>query len=131
MNLLQVEDELNEIVRLVGVDALSANERLTLETAKSIREDFLQQNAFLEIDWYSSYDRQGRMLQLILDYDQLCRNAIQRGANVQDLFEISMRESIGRAKSVDEEVYVENYRQIRQKMEEEIEAVIAKGGELL
>jgi V/A-type H+-transporting ATPase subunit A len=71
------------------------------------------------------------MLKLILDYDQLCRNAIKRGANVQELFEIPARESIGRAKSVEEDAYVENYAQIRRKMEEEIEAVVARGGEQL
>ena len=70
------------------------------------------------------------MLQLILDYDKLCRNAIQRGANVQELFDISMREAIGRTKSVEEESYVENFGQIRQKMEQEIEEVVARGGEL-
>ena len=131
MSILQHEASLNEIVQLVGKDSLSPGDQLTLEVARMVREDFLQQNAFLEIDWYSSYDRQGRMLQLILDYDQLCRNAIKRGANVQELFEIPARESIGRAKSVEEDAYVENYAQIRRKMEEEIEAVVAKGGEQL
>ena len=131
MSILQHEASLNEIVQLVGKDSMSPGDQLTLEVARMVREDFLQQNAFLEIDWYSSYDRQGRMLQLILDYDQLCRNAIKRGANVQELFEISMREAIGRAKSVEEGAYVENYAQIRQKMEKEIEAVVAKGGEQL
>ena len=131
MSILQNEASLNEIVQLVGKDSLSPGDQLTLEIARMVREDFLQQNAFLEIDWYSSYDRQGRMLKLILDYDQLCRNAIKRGANVQELFEIPARELIGRAKSVEEDAYVENYAQIRQKMEEEIEAVVARGGEQL
>jgi V/A-type H+-transporting ATPase subunit A len=71
------------------------------------------------------------MLQLILDYDQLCRSAIQRGANVQELFDIPMREAIGRAKSVEEDSYIENFNKIRQKMEREIEEVIARGGELV
>jgi len=131
MSILQHEASLNEIVQLVGKDSLSPGDQLTLEVARMVREDFLQQNAFLEIDWYSSYDRQGRMLQLILDYDQLCRSAIKRGANVQELFEIPARESIGRAKSVEENAYVEAYAQIRRNMEEEIEAVVAKGGEQL
>ena len=131
MSILQHEASLNEIVQLVGKDSLSPGDQLTLEVARMVREDFLQQNAFMEIDWYSSYDRQGRMLQLILDYDQLCRSAIQRGANVQELFDIPMREAIGRAKSVAEEKYVENYDRIRQKMEIEIEEVIARGGEQL
>ena len=131
MSILQHESSLNEIVQLVGKDSLSQGDQLTLEVARMVREDFLQQNAFMEVDCFSSYDRQERMLQLILDYDQLCRNAIQRGANVQELFDIPMREAIGRAKSVEEDSYVENFSRIRQKMEQEIEEVIARGGELL
>jgi V/A-type H+-transporting ATPase subunit A len=131
MSILQNEASLMEIVQLVGKDSLSPADQLTLEVARMIREDFLQQNAFVDVDSFSTYDRQERMLQLILDYDQLCRSAIKRGANVQDLFEIPARESIGRAKSVEEDAYVENYAQIRRKMEEEIEAVAAKGGEQL
>ena len=131
MSILQHESSLNEIVQLVGKDSLSQGDQLTLEVARMVREDFLQQNAFMEVDCFSSYDRQERMLQLILDYDQLCRNAIQRGANAQELFDIPMREAIGRAKSVEEDAYVENFGRIRQKMEQEIEEVIARGGELL
>ena len=131
MSILQHESSLNEIVQLVGKDSLSKGDQLTLEVARMVREDFLQQNAFMDVDCFSTYDRQGRMLQLILDYDQLCRNAIQCGANVQDLFDIPMREAIGRAKSVEEDSYVENFMKIRQKMEREIEEVIARGGDLL
>jgi len=130
MSILQHESSLNEIVQLVGKDSLSPGDQLTLEVARMVREDFLQQNAFMDVDCFSTYDRQERMLQLILDYDKLCRSAIQRGANVQELFDISMREAIGRAKSVEEESYVENFGQIRQKMEQEIEEVVARGGEL-
>ena len=130
MSILQQESSLNEIVQLVGKDSLSPGDQLTLEVARMVREDFLQQNAFMDVDCFSTYDRQERMLQLILDYDKLCRNAIQRGANVQELFDISMREAIGRTKSVEEESYVENFGQIRQKMEQEIEEVVARGGEL-
>ena len=130
MSILQHESSLNEIVQLVGKDSLSPGDQLTLEVARIVREDFLQQNAFMEVDCFSTYDRQGRMLQLILDYDQLCRSAIQRGANVQELFDIPMREAIGRAKSVEEDSYIENFNKIRQKMEREIEEVIARGGEL-
>ena len=131
MSILQHESSLNEIVQLVGKDSLSKGDQLTLEVARMVREDFLQQNAFMDVDCFSTYDRQGRMLQLILDYDQLCRNAIQRGANVQELFDIPMREAIGRAKSVEEDSYVENFTKIRQKMEQEIEEVVARGGELV
>ncbi len=131
MTLLQDEASLNEIVQLVGKDALSADDQLTLEVARMVREDFLQQNAFMDVDSFSTYERQGQMLQLILDYDKLCREAIAKGAKAQDLFEIPSREGVGRAKSVPEEQYVENYREVRRKMEEEIDAVVARGGELV
>ncbi len=129
MVILQEESSLNEIVQLVGKDSLSAGDQLTLEVAKMIREDFLQQNGFMEVDWYSSYDRQFQMLGMILDYDRLCRAAIARGADVQALFAIGAREGIGRAKSVPEESYQQDYAAIRKQMEEEIEAIAAKGGE--
>ena len=129
MSMLQNESSLNEIVQLVGKDALSPDDQLTLEVARMIREDFLQQNAFMDVDSFSNYDRQGRMLQLVLDYDRMCREAIAKGANIQELFDIPMREAIGRAKSVPEEEYVENYARIREKMEEEIREIAARGGE--
>ena len=129
MSILQNEASLNEIVQLVGKDSLSPGDQLTLEVARMVREDFLQQNAFLEIDWFSAYDRQEKLLGLILEYDALCRAAIKKGADAQELFDIPMREAIGRAKSVPEDKYVENYTRIREKMEEEINAVIARGGE--
>ena len=130
MGILQNESSLNEIVQLVGKDALSPNDQLTLEVARMVREDFLQQNAFMEIDWFSSYDRQEQMLALILEYDTLCRDAIKKGADVQALFDISVREGIGRAKSVPEEEYAANYARIRADMAKEIEEIVAKGGEL-
>ena len=118
-------------VQLVGKDSLSPVDQLTLEVARMLREDFLQQNAFVDVDCFSTYDRQERILQMILDYDMLCRAAIDKGAKTSELFDIPMREAIGRAKSVDEDEYVNNFARIRQKMEEEIEEVIARGGELL
>ena len=81
----------------------------------------------MEIDWFSTYDRQEQMLALILEYDKLCRDAIKKGADVKELFVIPSREGIGRAKSVPEESYGENYAALRQQMEAEIEAVIQKG----
>ena len=129
MSILQSESSLMEIVQLVGKDAISPADRLTLEVARMVREDFLQQNAFLEIDWYSSYDRQEKMLALILDYDKLCRAAIEKGADVEELFQIPAREKIGRAKSVPEDEYVSVYAAIRTDMEAQIAAIAAKGGE--
>ena len=128
MALLQEEAELDEIVKLVGKDSLGAGEQLTLETAKMIREDFLQQNSFNEIDWYSSPDRQFRLMKLVLDYDTLCRDAIGRGAATDDLFSIPCREQIGRAKSVPEADYPGVYAQIRESMGRDIEAAVAKAG---
>jgi len=130
MSVLQNESSLNEIVQLVGKDALSPGDQLTLEVARMVREDFLQQNAFMEVDWFSSYDRQTKMLRLLIDYDRLCRAAIAKGARVQDLFAIPAREGIGRAKSVPEDTYEENFRRLRERMQEEIELVVERGGEL-
>ena len=128
MGILQEENELNEIVQLVGKDSLSANDQLTLETAKMVREDFLQQNAFMDVDSYSSHDRQFRLLALILDYDRLAREAIGKGAELQKLFEIPAREQIGRAKFVEAEEYVQTYADIAQAMEQEIAAIVEKAG---
>jgi V/A-type H+-transporting ATPase subunit A len=128
LSILQEEATLNEIVQLVGKDSLSANDQLTLEVAKMIREDFLQQNAFMDIDWYSTYDRQYRLMRLILRYDALARAALDRCSNLQELFTISAREKLGRAKSVPEDEYVKAYEEIEKLMEAEIDAITAKGG---
>ena len=129
MSLLQSEASLNEIVQLVGKDALSPADQLTLESARMVREDFLQQNSFLDVDAYSSYDRQEKLLALILDYDGLCRAAIGRGATPADLFAIPSRERIGRAKSVPADAYVWTYAAIREEMEREIGQITGKAGE--
>ena len=129
MNILQEEASLNEIVQLVGKDALSPNDQLTLETAKMLREDFLQQNSFMDIDNYSSYDRQEKLMAMILEYDKLCRAAIAKGAAASALFDIPARERIGRAKSVPEAEYPMVYEAIRKDMADQIDAAAAKGGE--
>ena len=129
MGLLQSEASLNEIVQLVGKDSLSPNDQLTLESAKMVREDFLQQNSFVDVDSYSSYDRQERLLAMILDYDRLCRAAIEKGAPTAELFAIGAREKIGRAKSVPADEYVQTYDAIHAQMEQEIDQVVAKVGE--
>ena len=129
MALLQEEASLNEIVQLVGKDALSAGDQLTLEVAKMVREDFLQQNAFMDVDSYSSFDRQMRLLQLILDYEKLARGAVEKGADLQALLSIGAKERIGRAKSVEADRYAAEYAAIGEEMEAEISAVAEKGGE--
>ena len=128
MATLQEEAELDEIVKMVGKDSLGVDDQLTLEIAKMIREDFLQQNSFNEIDWYSSFDRQYRLMDLILQYDTLCRDAVARGAALKDLQSIDSREKIGRAKSVPDDEYVEAYAKIEAEMTSEIEKIVAKVG---
>ena len=127
MGILQNEASLNEIVQLVGKDALGAGDQLTLEVARMVREDFLQQNAFMDVDSFSDYERQKKLLGMILSYDVLCRDAIAKGASAQELFQIPAREQIGRAKSVPAEEYAAVYDQIQSDMEQQIAAIAAKG----
>ncbi len=129
MSILQQEDELQEIVRLVGQDALSPEDRLTMETAKSIREDFLQQNAFVDEDAYSSYAKQFKLLDTILVYDDLCRAALKQGANMNALFKIPAREKLGYAKMTAPDQFEAEYAQIVTDMEAQIQAVIEGGNE--
>jgi len=129
MTILQEEASLNEIVKLVGKDSLSAADQMTLETAKMIREDFLQQNAFIDEDAYSSYDKQFRLLGLILHYDGLCRTAMEKGAALTKLWSIPAREKIGRAKMVSPAEYKTVYDQIEKDMKTQIEALSAGGEE--
>ena len=128
MSILSQEAELDEIVQLVGKDSLGDGDQLTLETAKMIREDFLQQNSFNEIDWYSSLDRPYRLLNIILEYDVACRAAIEKGAKIADLSAIPARERIGRAKSVPEDEYVDTYADIEASMLAEIDKIAVKAG---
>ena len=129
MRLLQEENELNEIVQLVGKDSLSPNDQLTLEVAKMVREDFLQQNAFMDVDSYSSFDRQQRLMKLILHYEDLCREAVRKGVTLQDLVTLPAREDIGQAKYAEAEVYAAAYDEITQRMTDEVNALIEKAGE--
>jgi V/A-type H+-transporting ATPase subunit A len=129
MAILDEEAELQEIVKLVGQDSLSAPDRLTLETAKIIREDFLQQNAFVDLDSYSSYEKQGRLLEIILQYYSLCQEALQKGVtDIQALFGIEARERLGRAKMIPPEEYDARYDEILSEMVYQIDA-ITRGGE--
>ena len=102
MRILQEEAQLNEIVRLVGMDALSPANRLTMETAKSIREDYLHQNAFHEVDTYSSLKKQEYMLRCILEFDRLANEALDKNVDIEDILELPIREQIGRAKYIPE-----------------------------
>ena len=128
MHILQEENELQEIVRLVGQDALGAADRLTMETAKMLREDFLQQNAFVDEDAYSSYGKQFELMDLILSFDEMSRAALEKGADMKALFAIPSKARIGRAKMAAPDKYKEEYAAILADMKAEIEAVI-EGGE--
>lgn len=100
--ILQEEAELDEIVRLVGVDALSHTDRMTMETAKSIREDYLHQDAFHEVDTYASMTKQYKMLKLILNADTLARKALSEDVDIDDILTLPARESISRCKYIPE-----------------------------
>ena len=103
LEILQREAELDEIVRLVGVDALSWKDRLTMEVARSIREDYLHQNAFDEVDTYTSPEKQYHMLRLILLFGDKGAQALDGGANLSQVLSLPVRERIGRAKYIHEE----------------------------
>ncbi len=129
MSLLQKESELQEIVRLVGVDALSATERLVLESARSIREDYLQQNAFHENDSYSSLEKQWQMLKLVLSFYELGSKALQNGADMNKLFNLPVRERIARTKYIPNEDIATEFPAIAKDLEESIQALVEKEGE--
>ena len=102
MSLLQEESSLNEIVRLVGIDALSDKDRVTMETAKSLREDYLHQDAFNDVDTYASMHKQYRMLKLILECHKESQLALEHGADLDDVISIKAKEAIGRVKYIEE-----------------------------
>ena len=126
MRILSVESELEEIVKLVGVDALSPSERLTLEAARSVREDFLQQNAFEDGDSYTSLDKQYRLIKLILSFYKKSGDALTRGAEIEKIADLPVREKIGRAKSADPEKYVSEYEDIDREITAELAALTDK-----
>ena len=121
MAILQEEASLNEIVRLVGADSLAAPEQLTLATAKMIREDFLQQNNFVDIDSYSETERQFMLLGMILDCDKLSREAIAQGTPIEKLRNLPVKAQIGRAKSVPADQYKAVYTQMWNDLKAQIE----------
>ena len=100
---MQEEAKLDEIVRLVGMDALSPRDRLTMEAAKSVREDYLHQNSFHEVDTYTSLKKQFKMLKLIVDFYFRAQRALDRGVDIDAVLAVPCRERIGRAKYVKED----------------------------
>ena len=131
MRLLQTEAELQEIVQLVGVDSLSHSDRLILETARSIREDFLHQNSFHEVDTYTSLHKQYRMLKLILTFYEKAGEAIKQGVTIQKLTKLDVIERIGRAKYVEEANIDKSYDEIEADIQSEIQDLIVKGADEL
>lgn len=127
MHLLQEEAELEEIVKLVGMDALSAPDRLKLEAARSIREDFLHQNAFHETDTYTSLDKQYKMMHLVLAYFDLSTMALKNGADIEKLVSLPERERVGRFKYVQNENTEKEYEDIMLNLEKSINNLTTKG----
>ena len=126
MNILQEEASLEEIVRLVGMDTLSYKDRMTLETAKMIREDYLHQNAFHETDTYTSLDKQYRMLKLIKKFYDLGNVAVANYADIDEVTAIEAKEKIGRAKYI-EESSIAAFDEIDAELEKELKALALKG----
>jgi len=128
MALLQEESELDEIVRLVGIDALSFRDRLTLESTRSIREDYLHQNAYHEVDTYSSPRKQYLLLKAIIAFYDKSLVALQEDAPFSKLVKMPVREKIGRLKYVPEEDVQAQYDLILSELDHQIRA-LTEGGE--
>lgn len=123
---LQEENQLNEIVRLVGMDALGSRDRLTMETAKSIREDYLHQNAFHEVDTYTSLTKQYRMMRLILGFYHAANNALDSDVELKDILNLPVREQIGRSKYI-EEAHIDKFDEIERAIKQQINELLNKG----
>ena len=128
MSLLEEEDQLREVVRLVGIDALSKEERMVLETAKSLREDFLHQNAFHEIDTYASMEKQFKMLKTIVRFHHLGMDALKKGAPMNELFNLPLREQIARMRYL-EEAQIGQIDKLEDTIKEQINGIVPVGGE--
>ncbi|MBE6760559.1 MAG: V-type ATP synthase subunit A, partial [Ruminococcaceae bacterium] len=120
MLLLQEEAELEEIVKMVGMDALSATDRLKMEAARSIREDFLHQDAFHEVDTYTSLNKQLLMMKLVLEYYDKALLALQNGAGIETIVSLPVRERIGRIKYVTEQLVRREYEDIQRQLAKEL-----------
>ncbi len=129
MAVLQEEAELEEIVKLVGMDALSAPDRLTLEAARSIREDYLHQNAFHDVDTYTSLEKQYLMMKLILAFYDKSSAALKNGASINNIVSLSARERIGRFKYVSEESKNAEYEDILTLLGGELDDAVKQGNE--
>lgn len=129
MKTLQEESSLDEIVKLVGIDALSADDRLTLEVARSIREDFLQQDAMGEFDSYCPLEKQHDLLSLIFYFEDKARAAVAAGADIQKVSDLPVREKIGRAKELATETYRAEFDKIRHQIDTELDKLVSESAE--
>ncbi len=126
--ILQEENDLDEVVKLVGMDALSPEDRLTLEVARSIREDFLQQDAFDRDDAYTPLKQQNALLGLIFRFRDDALKAISKNVDIEAIADMKVREKIARAKSIAEDKYEEEYKEIAKEIDTETEQLIKQGG---
>ncbi len=129
MSLLQEEASLNEIVKMVGMDALSPQDRLKMEAARSIREDFLHQNSFDEIDTYTSLRKQYYLMKLVYAFYEEGTRALQKGANINELVNLGVREEIGRYKYTPEGAVSAAYEEVRGALKAELDALLRKEDE--
>ncbi len=124
VEILQKENELQEIVQLVGLEELSAENRLIMETAKSIREDFLHQNAFHDIDAFSSFQKDVYLLRLIRQFHHDAGNALQRGVEIQPIIELDIREDIARFRYIEEDKCENEYDKLSKQITKDLEALV-------
>ena len=127
MTLLQEEAELDEIVQMVGMDALSPGDRLKMEAARSIREDFLHQNSFHEVDTYTSLEKQHYMMKLVLAFYEEGAQALKEGVQINDLVKLPVREKIGRYKYTLEDNLTSEYEEVDKELAAEIAGLVGKG----
>ena len=128
MTLLQEEAELEEIVKMVGMDALSPGDRLKMEAARSIREDFLHQNSFHEIDTYTSLEKQHNMMRLVLAFYDAGVDALKQGADINDIVKLPVREQIGRYKYTKEDQLAAEYEKVTRQLAAETAELLGKEG---
>ena len=126
MSILHDEAELKEIVKLIGMDALSSKDRLKMETARSIREDFLHQLAFHEVDTYTSLKKQLYMMKLILNFNDEAANAVEKGADIESVANLAVREKIGRFKYVEEEKTDAEFEKLSVEISSELNDLLTK-----
>ena len=126
MRILQEEAELQEIVQLVGIDALSPADRVTLEAARSIREDYLQQNAFNDQDTYTTLNKQYRMIRVILGFYEKSQDAVKKGVEINDLFSMPVREKISRMKYIEEDEGSNPFVEIEEELSNQVQVLIGE-----